>query len=606
MGQTGSFFSELRRRNVFRVAVAYAIVGWLLVEVASVVLPTLLLPDWTLRILVFFVILGFPLALFFAWAYELTPEGLKKEKDVDRSQSITRQTGRKLDFAIIGVLVVALGYFVATHDWGGEEPIPVEEVATFKSIAVLPFVNISDDPRNEYFSDGLSEELLNMLAKISDLRVVGRTSSFVFKGKNQDLRTIGEQLSVDHILEGSVRKSGNQVRITAQLVSSADGYHLWSESYDRELGDIFAVQADIASNIVSALRGALIEGVTSGPVAIDVPTRSMEAYQLYLQGQYLLHERGEENLRRSIELFDGAIALDSEFANALTGRAAATWTLPGYSARETEAAAAEEASQFARKALSIDNSLSRAEAVLASISSQQLKIVEGRTRYERAVALAPADPFVLHWYAIHLLSVGHAGKALDTVLKAQSLDPLSGVITGWVGNAYRVLGQYEQAGQYYESAATLGFYPAHFFLADLRAREGRKEEAQHQLISFLKGYRMDEQLAEPFIEAMQDPQRVNHAVEILSAMENQYPTDWLIVHSYATLGDLERAYEVAEAALERGDTVGSYMMWAPYMVEFRRHQRFKSLIEQLRLVEYWDEYGWPEQCHRTGDMFVCQ
>jgi TolB-like protein len=247
------FFEELKRRNVFRVAIAYIVVAWLVLQVADVVLPTFQTPDWVMPAFTFLLALGFPVALTFAWAYEMTPEGIKREKEVDRSQSITRNTGRKLDFIIIGVLVVAIAFLA--YDEFVIEPAQEEARTTANSeasevietdipemsVAVLPFVNMSADPDQEYFSDGISEELLNQLVKIRGLQVAGRTSSFAFKGRNEDLRSIADQLNVAHILEGSVRKAGDRVRITAQLVKASDGYHLWSETYDRDLSDIFAI-----------------------------------------------------------------------------------------------------------------------------------------------------------------------------------------------------------------------------------------------------------------------------------------------------------------------------------------------------------------------------
>ena len=258
-----SFIAELKRRNVFRVAVAYGIVAWLLIEVAHTAFPTLQLPDWAPTLVTVLVIMGFPVALVIAWAFELTPEGIKRETAVDSADSITHQTGRKLDFIIIGVLAVAVVYFAVDKFVLETEPEPVAEgteqvpaaepVARERSIAVLPFVNMSSDPEQEYFSDGLSEEILNLLAKIPELKVIGRTSSFAFKGQNQDLRGIGQALGVNTVLEGSVRKSGERVRITAQLIDVSDGAHIWSESYDRTLTDIFAVQDNVAASIIDAL-----------------------------------------------------------------------------------------------------------------------------------------------------------------------------------------------------------------------------------------------------------------------------------------------------------------------------------------------------------------
>ena len=242
-----SLIAELKRRNVFRVGVAYAIVAWLLVEVASVLLPTFEAPVWVMKAFSSLVILGFPLALILAWAFELTPEGIKRESAVDPAESITQVTGRKLDFAIIGLLALAVAYFAVDKFVLQADRIPAaESTEQVKTIAVLPFANMSGDPEQEFFSDGISEELLNVLAKVKGLRVTSRTSAFAFKGTNTSIPEIAEKLGVDHVLEGSVRMAGDRVRITAQLIEvdtdSRFDSHLWSESYDRDLSDIFAVQ----------------------------------------------------------------------------------------------------------------------------------------------------------------------------------------------------------------------------------------------------------------------------------------------------------------------------------------------------------------------------
>ena len=258
-----SLFNELKRRNVFRVGFAYIVMAWLVLQVADVILNNIIAPGWVFHVLLLFLAIGFPFAVFFAWAFELTPEGLKKEKDVDRSKSITRVTGRKLDYGVIAVLVLALAYFTfdkfvldpsrdaelvqATTEAVAEQATESGKAEiTDKSIAVLPFVNMSNDPDQEYFSDGISEELLNVLAQFPGLKVAARTSAFQFKGQNRDIVGIAKQLHVNHVLEGSVRKSGNRLRITAQLIDAESGFHLWSETYDRELDDIFAIQDEIS------------------------------------------------------------------------------------------------------------------------------------------------------------------------------------------------------------------------------------------------------------------------------------------------------------------------------------------------------------------------
>ena len=276
----GQLFDELKRRNVIRVAVAYLVAAWLVLQVADLVLENTAAPDWVMQVFMLLFALGFPLVLIFSWAYELTPEGLKREKEVDRTRSVTHQTGKKLNQITIGllvvvVLVVAAERLLMPHS-GVSTPATETAGTPDRSIAVLAFEDLSQDGDQEYFADGLSEELLNVLAQNPELQVAGRTSSFAFKGQNKDLREIGELLNVAHILEGSVRKAGNRIRVTAQLINAEDGYHLFSESYDRDLTDLFAVQDELAARISEALHTELI-----GTASVQEVTESeIAAYDL--------------------------------------------------------------------------------------------------------------------------------------------------------------------------------------------------------------------------------------------------------------------------------------------------------------------------------------
>src|SRR5206468_473738 len=258
MSKTPSFFAELKRRNVYKVAVAYAVVAWLLIQAASIFFPAFDAPPWVMKIFIILVVFGFPIALIFSWAFEITPEGIKLESEIEPSKSIARRTGRKIVAVTIALAVVAAGLFVyqlvrSKSDTSGS---PTTATIANKSIAVLPFVNMSADKNDEYLSDGMTEELLNVLTKVKGLRVPGRSACFAFKGKNEDdiFHKVGEQLHVNAVLEGSVRKAGEKLRITAQLVNVADGYHLWSEAYDRDMKDILAVQSDVAQRVVQALQ----------------------------------------------------------------------------------------------------------------------------------------------------------------------------------------------------------------------------------------------------------------------------------------------------------------------------------------------------------------
>lgn len=329
-----TFFAELKRRNVVRVGVAYAVVGWILAQIAEFAFENFGAPDWVLKSVVVIILLGLPLALFFAWAFEITPEGVKREKEVDRSQSVTRSTGRKLDFVIIAALVIAVGYFlwerqsyvampaepVATNVVGDAELAGAasddEEDAHRRSIAVLPFVNMSSDEEQEWFSDGLTEEILNALARTPDLLVAARTSSFKFKNSAEDVPTIAQSLGVAHVLEGSVRRGGDQLRVTAQLIRASDGFHLWSQTYDRDPQDVIAIQEEIAINIATALETAMDPEALAKMVSSG--TSSVAAYNSYLQGlaygASTLSTGDAYTFLGARDSFERAIELDPQFS----------------------------------------------------------------------------------------------------------------------------------------------------------------------------------------------------------------------------------------------------------------------------------------------------
>jgi TolB-like protein/Flp pilus assembly protein TadD len=427
--------AELKRRNVFRVGVAYVLLAWVVIQVTDTVGPAFNLPVWTLTVVVWFGVIGFPFALFFAWAFELTPDGLKREKEVDRAESVTRGTGRKIDFVIIGLLVIALLFVVVFDD--SPPPIPeaqqaaVEQAAavtagerSYDSIGVLPFENMSSDPEQEFLSDGISEELLNALAKLQNLQVAARTSSFAFKGQNLSITEIGGKLNVDTILEGSVRKSGKKLRITAQLIDATDGYHLWSETYDRELTDVFQIQDDITNAIIAALRVHLDTG--EAPVATAVEATSLEAYEAYLRGKHNLRQSGQKAFRAALTSFREATDIDASFAPAWAGRALTVMYL-----RETDFwgdIPREEARLLARnnidRALALDGDLAEAYVAEGMLFADDYQYDEALQSFEKAVAINPSLAEGWTWRARLLSRFGRIREARDDMLKALRLDPL--------------------------------------------------------------------------------------------------------------------------------------------------------------------------------------
>jgi len=427
-------FEELKRRNVFRVGAAYLLLAWVLIQVTDTVGPALKLPDWTLALVTWLSIIGLPLVLFLAWAFEVTPEGLKREEDVDRSVSITTDTGRRINYVVIGLLVVAVllllgDKFSATNEVDSEmtelatdEGADVVE-ASYDSIGVLPFVNMSGDPEQEYFSDGIAEELLNALAKLKNLQVAARTSSFAFKGQNQDVTEIGRQLNVDTLLEGSVRKSGSKLRITAQLIDTDDGYHLWSETYDRELTDIFAVQDEITAAIVDALVLHLDTEAEAQLPTTEVT--NMSAYDAYLQGRHELRKAERNSVREALRLFRAATDADPNFAPAWAARAKTVIIM-----REDhflDGIPREESHMLARsnidRALAIDPNLAEAYVAESYLQADNYRYEDALTSVDRALELNPNLAEAWSWRSRLLSRFGRIRAARDSARKAIELDP---------------------------------------------------------------------------------------------------------------------------------------------------------------------------------------
>jgi TolB-like protein/Tfp pilus assembly protein PilF len=418
---TMAFLEELKRRNVFRVGIAYAIATWVLLQITEVITPILGLPDWAPKLIFVILAIGFVPALIFAWAFELTPEGLKKEREVDRSESITHATGRKLDFAIIAILLLAIGLLLVDRYTG--QPATDAEQASNKSIAVLPFVNISSDKEQEYFSDGITEEILNSLAAVKELKVAGRTSSFAFKGENQDLRRIGDLLGVEHILEGSVRKSGTTVRITAQLIQVDDGFHLWSETYDRELTDVFAIQDEIASEILQQLKAQLLDEEIE---LIEAQRTDPEVYDLYLLARQRLYTRSRQTIESAAGLLDQAIVKDPNYAPAYAQRGIAALLLSERSygtIPDTDAGV--QARRFIDRALELDPQLAEGWAGLGLYHkdrpAEHEQAIDALTK---ALSINPNLIDASHWLQIALADSGDPRSGLQILEHMTQRDPL--------------------------------------------------------------------------------------------------------------------------------------------------------------------------------------
>lgn len=433
-----SFFEELRRRNVYRVGVGYAIVSWLLLQVIDVVLPIMGVPDWVPGLILTMLAVGFPMALIFAWAYEMTPEGLKREKEVDRSQSITDQTARKLDRIIIGVLVVAVGMLLVDKFLLTEMAVVPEEtvaetidvsiapapVDQSPSIAVLPFLNMSDDESSTYFSDGLADTLLHMLAQIRELRVAARTSSFQFRDKAMDIGEIGRSLKVGTVLEGSVQRSGNKIRVTAQLIDVGNGYHLWSGNFDRNLDDVFEIQDEIAREVVTALKVSLLG--EPAETLDQEQTEVVAAYTEYLLAIDELNSVSFESLSNAVAHLQEAIRLDPNYARAYSTLGRSYLAMQDYGAMRLDQALTA-ARGAATRALDLAPASSEALAVLGAVELNNNNLDEAGDLLRKAVEIGPNDTTALDYYAQYLANDARPQEAIEVQRKLLRIDPLSEV-----------------------------------------------------------------------------------------------------------------------------------------------------------------------------------
>ncbi len=612
-----SLIAELKRRNVFRVGVAYAIVAWLLVEVASVVLPTFDAPDWVMKVLTFLVILGFPLAVILAWAFELTPEGIKLEKTVDRAESTTQKTSRKLDFAIIGLLAFAVVFmFVDKYvletvpesaEKAAEQVRAVERVQREKSIAVLPFLNMSDDPANEYFSDGISEELLNVLVRVEGLRVPSRTSSFAFKGTNTDIREIARQLEVGHILEGSVRKAGNRVRITAQLIDVTTDTHLWSNTYERELEDIFAIQDEISQEIIREMQIAL---GTSGLLARDEsrPTEDMQAYQEYLRGRHLFMQRGVNSLNASLEALQSAVARDPDFAEAWAALSQTASTLSGW-----EPKGYDETNQIAldagNRALQLDENSSAAMAGLGMTYFNLGNWTRALELLEKSASLS-RDSTPVYWFGLVLQAAGYFEEASEKLQVAEHLDPVYPQLQYWIGLNLFTLGDIDQARVRFQRAADgrNPNGPAAMLWVDLF--EGKTKRAAERMREL--GVMRDAGIfvwispesEHVIIAALEDPALRDDAIRAAQNEENATFLGWLEAYPQIMdyLGEQLMQGRLVNIVVDLG-----LSLWAPSFKTLRQMPEFKKLLIDIGLVDLWKSRGWPDLCHPLSDGdFECE
>jgi len=593
------FFEEFKRRNLARVAILYLIACWVILEPTHVVFHMLEVPEWANRLVIILMAVGLPLVLLFSWVYELTPEGLKPTAQVDRASSITRETGRRLDRAIIVVLSLALVYFVADKFWlskhlgatqreeasaqapaGSAAPPSSGSVvaANDKSIAVLPFIDMSEKRDQEYFSDGLSEELIDHLAHSQDLKVIARTSSFQFKGKNEDIRSIAGKLGVAHLLEGSVRKDGKILRITAQLIRASDGTHLWSQTYERNVSSIFKVQDEIAGTVAGALKVALASG--NDP---QIGRANTEAYNAFLRGKYFLQRYTKEDNARALAALRDAIRLDPTYALAWD-KLAEGYNQQGLSGWLPPRQAYAEARKAIDKALALDPALADAYHLRGAIEwNYNFDFATARVQMRRAVELDPATAAASNSDVIDAMAIGRTAQALAAARRHAERDPLDASTQSDLAVALFNEDRLDEAEKVARGAIELDSHAAgtHAFLGEVLLAEHRVDAA----LSAAKDENDEASRLECLSDVLWAQGRRDESESTMQEIKAKYSAvqAYAIAESYALRADKAAAFEWLDRAYQNREAQVTIIRADRSFRNLRDDPRYRALLVRMKL-----------------------
>jgi adenylate cyclase len=591
-----SFFAELKRRKVVRVAVVYAATAFVVLQVADIMLPSLGVPGWALSLIVVLLILGFPVALVLAWALELTPDGVRVTPAPtagDHDQPPPSLLGRRT-LAVAGALVVlgvglGAGWFLRPVSSPAPPPAAhTADATTARSIAVLPFVNMSDDAANEFFADGISEELLNVLVKVDGIGVASRTSSFAYKGRELGAAAIASELGVNHILEGSVRKAGNRVRITAQLIDAVNDRHLWSETYDRELTDIFQIQDEIANAIVQALRGTLGTDRAERVVTVRADTDNLDAYELYLKARQLFLARSE--LPESVRLFERAVALDPDFARGWEGLAEVAgviedWAFADPTIREREYL--DLALYAADRALALDSSLAGPWSARSLVAARGLAVDFAQILewIDRAIAADRNSASAFLFRSTYWVNLGFFDRALADQDRCLAIDPAYQNCMRWKALTLLFAGDTDTALDLFEQGVASGFVTnrGESFVGPLLERGNRLAA----LLLAPGPVEMKQAIVAARTSGVAPP-------DALALVERAVPDPRSHSHFLMLLGAWDLAAE-AESLL-----FTSALFWDPAHADMRGTPAFKRIVERIGIAAYWRQHGYPPQCRAVG------
>ena len=598
MSEKPSVFAELKRRNVYKVAVAYAIVGWLSIQIATQVFPFLEIPNWVVRLVILAVAIGFPIALVIAWAFELTPEGLKRTEDVDASGERVPKKRAWIYIVVIGAAISVALFFVGRYSASStgtsrQDAAPARaEAATVstipqKSIAVLPFDNLSEEKGNAYFAEGIQDEILTRLAKVADLKVISRTSTQRFKSAPSDLRDIAKQLGVTNILEGSVQKSNDQVRVTVQLINAMTDAHLWAEIYDRKLTDIFAVESDIAKTIADTLQVKLTgsEKISIG----KTPTMNPEAYELYLKGRFFWNKRTAADLRKGIDYFNQAISKDPGYALAYAGLADSYVILSVFGAASPQDSIPQ-ARVAAKKALELDDTLAEAHASSGRIAGPyDFEFDRSIAEFERAIQLNPNYAMAHHWLSWGpLTALGRFDRAIAEGKRAVELDPLSLINNADLGgNVYLNARRYDEAIAQLRKTIEMDprFYLAHYYLGQAFQLKGQRAEA---ITEYQKAVELDDDpealayLGQAYARSGQRDEAQKILAHLTEEAKSRYVSGYSMALMFMGLGDKKQAIDALERAYREGAGNDLFTIRVdPMLDDLRGQPDFEALAEKI-------------------------
>lgn len=626
-------WQELQRRNVVRMSIAYCIFAWVVAQVADLVFESFAAPDWVMQVLLVVLAIGFIAVVIFSWLFEWSPEGLQRDHDARPDPDFQAKKARGLNALIIIVLLIAIAVLVMERSLYRASPQSTETTSeipsrsSIASIAVLPFEDLSPESDQAYFADGIAEELLNALLKVDGLRVVSRTSSFAFKERQATVPEIASLLQVDHIVTGSVRKAGNDLRISARLIDVRSDTQLWGESYAKSLQDVFEIQQDIARRVAGSLRRVIGAGDngTNGVVAdqptslnklepAQLSTTNVDALELYWRGRYLWHARGQTNIETAIDLFEQALLLDSRFAEARAALASAHMTLPLYSGHGSNRVefmqGVANAERHALRALDLDDTLAEALAVMGDVARAYSRWQQSERYYRQALELEPDNVTAVMWYSEFLGDVGRLDAQLEYALRAAALNPLSPGANANLAGAYLVFGDCENAASPARAAADLGNGFGHVApvicqlangdLLAAAASAARMEAAldvpeQYQMSQRLTDYAGGEVDSETFLRPFKE--------SIMSSTDSR--DDDMVVPLLVHLGDTTAAIDAI--ARPRDSWAGAgHVLWIEGLKPIREHPRFAEVLHASGLLNYFQATNrWPDGCEPDGKGIRC-